>query len=289
MTLDTFVALATGVVRTDLFAAGQALGVLGIVVASLRGARRLARHRLWVNLTLDNRHDAYRHLLLWMENAGILSRATHVRITNARRADGTTGVAPPSGGTGSSRTDGSPFSTARSTRRPGSAAATTSARWRRSLCQSCSGAFWRSPAGSRPAARSRRDGTASALVCTSTRGIGGPRSATFRAARSIRFWWMAAGSTTSSPIWLVLGRPRLVRRPRGALAARLSLSRPTWHRKIQADPRARFGARPRHRQPRCRAVHPNRRRPARIDDRRARQGARRHRGCRCRFHPAWPW
>ena len=105
MTLDTATSTATeivtGAVQTDLFAAGMALGVLGLVAASLRGvlrtARRLARRRLWVSLTLDNRHIAYRHLLLWMEGAGVLLRARHVRMTDARWADGTTGVAPAPG------------------------------------------------------------------------------------------------------------------------------------------------------------------------------------------------
>ena len=101
MTLDTASEIVTGAVQTDLFAAGLALGVLGLAAASLRGVlraiRRLARRRFWVSLTLDNRHIAYRHLILWMEEAGVLLRARHVRMTDARWADGTTGVAPAPG------------------------------------------------------------------------------------------------------------------------------------------------------------------------------------------------
>lgn len=98
---DALADLLAEAVRTDLFAAGLALGSLGLLAAALRGAvaavLRLARRRLWASLSLDNRHEGYRHLLLWLEATGVLAHARHLRMADGRWTVGTAGLAPAPG------------------------------------------------------------------------------------------------------------------------------------------------------------------------------------------------
>ncbi|KMW58059.1 Cell division protein FtsH [Candidatus Rhodobacter oscarellae] len=60
-----------------LAALGAAYGVLHMVLGALW---RLGAARLWLTVTLDNRTDGFRHLLLWLEETGALrkSRRFHV-------------------------------------------------------------------------------------------------------------------------------------------------------------------------------------------------------------------
>lgn len=75
--------------RSDFFAGGLALGAFGAAIAVLRllwaALAGVIRKRLWVNVTIDNRTDAFRHISLWMEETGALR---HTRSVIAGR-DGT--------------------------------------------------------------------------------------------------------------------------------------------------------------------------------------------------------
>ena len=95
------VQLLSVTLSNDLFLGGLALGTFGVAAAVLRSllgalARTVAR-RARVSLTLDNRSPAYRHFCLWMEHHGVLSRARHLRLTDAAWAKGTQGHAPAPG------------------------------------------------------------------------------------------------------------------------------------------------------------------------------------------------
>jgi len=95
---DQFITDALG---SDVFAAGIGLGLFGLVAALLRRGfgrlSRLALRRAGASLELDNRSAAYRHLMLWMEQNGVFTRARHVRLTDDRWAKGTHGYAPAPG------------------------------------------------------------------------------------------------------------------------------------------------------------------------------------------------
>lgn len=96
--ITNFIAAA---VKSDFFAGGLALGAFGMAVAMMRSVLmmlyRLVLRRIWVSLTLDNRSEAYRHFIIWMENSAVLDKSKHVRLTDGRWVGGTKGFAPAPG------------------------------------------------------------------------------------------------------------------------------------------------------------------------------------------------
>ncbi len=90
-----------GVLASDVFAGGLALGGIGLVVALARAwgrlLLRLLSRRFWAELTLDNRSPAYRHLSLWMEATGVLAHVRQVRLTDTYWTAGTSGYGPAPG------------------------------------------------------------------------------------------------------------------------------------------------------------------------------------------------
>ena len=71
--------------QSDFFAGGVALGLIGAAVAGLRLAwgliARIASRHLWVSVTLDNRTEAYRQFLAWIDDSGVLAHSRRVRMS----------------------------------------------------------------------------------------------------------------------------------------------------------------------------------------------------------------
>ncbi|MBM7067733.1 AAA family ATPase [Actibacterium sp. 188UL27-1] len=87
--------------RSDVFAAGLALGLIGFALGFLRfgygTVAELIRRRFAVTLTLDNRAMAYRDVLAWLNSTNALSHTRRMRVTGAEDA-GTEMLGPADGG-----------------------------------------------------------------------------------------------------------------------------------------------------------------------------------------------
>ncbi|MEM9496386.1 MAG: ATP-binding protein [Pseudomonadota bacterium] len=78
--------IASGAVDSDVFAAGIALGLIGLLAGLLHmwwsHLSAFAVRRLSVTLTVDNRTASFRHLMIWLEDSGALRGVRRVQFTD---------------------------------------------------------------------------------------------------------------------------------------------------------------------------------------------------------------
>ena len=74
-------------VGSDFFAGGVALGAIGAAIAILRlfwgRIAGLIARRVWISVTVDNRTQAYAHLLEWLDISRVLAGSRRLRMSGA--------------------------------------------------------------------------------------------------------------------------------------------------------------------------------------------------------------
>ncbi len=100
MMFEQFTEFFMSATKSEFFAGGIALGIIGILATLLRSAwnisEKVAGRRFCASVTIDNRSTNYRHLLLWLNTSGVLKNIRQLSRIDPRHADGTNGftVAP---------------------------------------------------------------------------------------------------------------------------------------------------------------------------------------------------
>lgn len=84
-----------GATKSDFFAGGVALGIIGVLATLLRSlwyaGERVAGRRICASVTVDNRSTSYRHLLLWLSHNGALKNIRQLSRIDPRHDSGTSG------------------------------------------------------------------------------------------------------------------------------------------------------------------------------------------------------
>ncbi len=95
MNMEEFWIFLSTATKSDFFAGGIALGVIGGVAAVLHTLwqliERIIAKRICVSVTVDNRSPSYRHLLLWLSSSGALKNVRQLSRVDPRHAEGTNG------------------------------------------------------------------------------------------------------------------------------------------------------------------------------------------------------